>query len=600
MVTALSLVALAMVGPIAGCDDPRSAVAPTLSYSIRLFEMDGLGWRGEVHGMLTPVAHQGAAAVWTGPTAALEVIESRAARTVASPDFLAGPGVPAEVRTGRSIAYVADLERVADGPKGFAHVMTYKPTLGQVEERFHVRIVGEPRGQGVLAEVEVEDVWLRSMSSYELRETLAPEGAKPGAEGVAHVQVPEMAAGAVSGTWLVPNDGLLVLGLGASAGSEPGKTVDRVAIIRVERDDDAPETPEAVAWVEPMAPSPSMPGLMPPPIPANWRPSPAEFAAWTAPTPPAPPRTYREIARSIDLVSEPSNVPSTLTGHSMSGAEIVTWALAWQSALKATQHPAAGRIVPNEPARTPADDVAPAPPEAPVAVALRSPKTPGRSLPTPIDSEGNVVALPPLPVEEPLFAEDSAESRPSPQALVRSQLSAPAVSPSPESDRLALHKAIASEAPKRLSIELSLSVRRVPAPAPMPAIEPTEPLAKAVRAAFDTAARRASVRAVESKRKAEPKRTSSTNCCPCCSEDSKGEGSASKASKPAVDDHAVRTEYEPPKPGELQLVVGLTPMPMMPMASCNPFRIRLPIGHFGLIEVRSTRDKFTYPLGAFW
>jgi hypothetical protein len=355
MSMAASLFALALLG----ADGPRPNGPGAVTYELRFVEMRGLGWRSEAHEKLCPVARQGGATVWTAPREFLAILDASGNPTVAAPKVVTAQGRPTRIRNGTRRAYVADLKRVADGPVGHATALAYQPDVGHVDEGVDIELCGRPIDQGMLTQVEIQETRLASLASYTLRESVQPRDASESSPIplAASVQVPEIVRTSVAGEWLIPKDGLLIVGLGVHTSADAsGKAVpcERLAVI------------EARPVPQPVATMPPSPDLF-----------------------------------DDDLPPLPMPVPMAASALNTGAAVALT------SATPAIATPG-----------TPVECFV-APPARAVA-ALPTPQPPDRVLPTPINHRGEVVPLPPMPEEEPIV-EESAEPRPAPQTRIRPQ-----------------------------------------------------------------------------------------------------------------------------------------------------------------------------------
>ncbi len=77
---ALGWVALAW--PVWRLPRPRNANTPQITYTVRMVEAEGVGWREAVFTRLKPVTRQGAATIWTAPQdATTELARQRLAKS---------------------------------------------------------------------------------------------------------------------------------------------------------------------------------------------------------------------------------------------------------------------------------------------------------------------------------------------------------------------------------------------------------------------------------------------------------------------------------------------------------------------------------------
>jgi hypothetical protein len=78
MGVALGWVAFALAGVAAAPHAERAQ--SQLTYTVRMLEVDGVGWREDVYSRLKPVTRQGSATIWTVPRATTMLPRSFRAR----------------------------------------------------------------------------------------------------------------------------------------------------------------------------------------------------------------------------------------------------------------------------------------------------------------------------------------------------------------------------------------------------------------------------------------------------------------------------------------------------------------------------------------
>ncbi len=360
------LLALLMLGAPDG--PPESAEVP-VGYQIKVLEMKGLEWRGDLHDKLTPVARQGGATIWTASRDLLPLLTKESGQVVYSPKAATGQEVPAQIRNQLQRAIVANLKRVADGPFGQATRLSYQPEIDHVRESFSIAVRCRKLDQGVLARVVIDETRLASLYTYTIHESVrkGPDTEGKPAEITAQVHVPEIVSGKVDGEWLIPNDGILLIGLGVhttASESKDSAVVERVAIIEARPSPTDIAVRQSAFGGFPMPPVPigasALPGGEPFPI------------AYATPSVVSPAPTYIP--------------PGALPFAAPEGAPL-------PPPLPVPAH-VASAVVPARP----------------------MPDLPSRVLPTPINHKGEVVELPPLPDEPEVTDDESAEPRPAPQS----------------------------------------------------------------------------------------------------------------------------------------------------------------------------------------
>jgi hypothetical protein len=415
-----------------GTPDAAAASEIPVGYEVRVVEMKGLEWRGEVYSDLKPVARQRGASVWLAPRAAVSKLLGQAAREVYTPKPATGRDVPADIRTTLCYPYVAYLERRADGAFGNATAVGYLPHIEQVEESLTVGVSCRKSETGVRTEVSIEETRLAMLTSYEIGELVQPSEPSPSAEATeikAPIQVPEIIHGEVKGEWYIPEDHVLVVGLGIHTTQDRrGKSsiLERVAIIDPKAAPaSAAPTRDPAAGQKPMAAMPRFPlETLPPRDPAA--------RAVALPASSLPPLPIAESGRWITHL-DANRVPVPLPPPVIPVATVPAAGAVSSSSPLIVSSQDGGPLVVIVPVGGPVN-VAPASTLTPVAMApiipvhpaapvarrapvepLGTPILPDRSLPTPRNALGQVVPLPPLPEPEPEVVDSTAEPRGSAQ-----------------------------------------------------------------------------------------------------------------------------------------------------------------------------------------
>ncbi|MDG3004006.1 hypothetical protein [Paludisphaera mucosa] len=143
-------VALAASGPGA----PPEETKPQITYRFRMVEVKGLAWRGTG---LKPVAQHNAVSVWTTPDDFLDRLPAEAQAVAADPAEVKGPAqAPVHLSTCKSQEFVTQV--VWKG-KGKAP----RPVTESVREGVVATVVGRRIDQGVLAQLVIDDVDVRSV-----------------------------------------------------------------------------------------------------------------------------------------------------------------------------------------------------------------------------------------------------------------------------------------------------------------------------------------------------------------------------------------------------------------------------------------------------
>jgi hypothetical protein len=344
--------------------------------------------------------------------------ESRHALFTPKPNT--GREIPAESRTSLRVPYLAHLERIADGPRGLATAVGYKPETAYVEETLAVNVHCRDDSGVVRVRVAIDETRLAALEKHAVVETVLPgPNAKPGAtptELRAEVQVPVLVHGEVEGEWPVPRGRVLVIGLGVhEMKSADGTRVltERVAVI----DPDDPPAPAAVtrhktriigpptidhgARRVALTPQGAAAARSDTPAPApiaeagRWSRRAPEVIALRASTPPP-------VAVAPSPAPLPGQPVVIQAGHQ--GTTIIIVPGSGSPQVLTPPHDVLAMAMPAPPVAAmplPAMPV-PAPPAvaAPMMTAPVMPALPSRVLPTPLNAHGEVVPLPPLPEAE--------------------------------------------------------------------------------------------------------------------------------------------------------------------------------------------------------
>ena len=225
---------------LAGAEGPKRPDSPMITYQLRHLEMNGVGWRSSLHPKLVPVARQGSATVWTAPRDAATELSEKAARVLQAPRVSSNPQAPVTFFQNSARPLVTGLTRQADGPVNHATRVGFTPTIETATEGWKATIDGRKLDQGVLTHVTMEETQILAVYAVSLSETTETKGTGDGQVLKATMQVPEVARAGVSGEWLIPTDGVLVVSFGPRTSADAdGKAVvrERLAVI------EATETP---------------------------------------------------------------------------------------------------------------------------------------------------------------------------------------------------------------------------------------------------------------------------------------------------------------------------------------------------------------------
>jgi hypothetical protein len=226
----VGLLALSLMG----ADGAPGPDQSQIKFQLRMLEMDGLDWRKGVYTQLQPVSRRGGITVWTAGRDVVKPLAEGASDVLMAPQVTAVAAAPVFINHHKNIAFVGQLTRIADGPKDRATALAYKPEVDGVREGFAATIAGRKLDQGVLTRLVIEETRCPAIHKVTLSEAVKKGDKGDEVKLGATLQVPETARTEVAGEWLIPNDGVLVISLGAHtvAGAEDKAVVrERLAIV---------------------------------------------------------------------------------------------------------------------------------------------------------------------------------------------------------------------------------------------------------------------------------------------------------------------------------------------------------------------------------
>jgi hypothetical protein len=314
----LTWIVLALAA-VAGAPPAERRAAP-ISYTVRVADAEGLGWREAVFTRLKPVTRQGAATIWTAPRdVTVQVLEqvrkSPAGGILQFPKVTSLSGDPVHVtsRASRKLVTQAAWDGADGAPNGAPE---------NVRAGCHATMVGRTLDQGILVRLVIEDTELRAIHLVKLgdpgRELGCDAVAACGqsAQGGKHdsvrqvaIEVPEIGDQEVVGEWLIPHGEALLVSFGVHTVADTnGKAVlkERLAIIEADELTDASAVQRASESATPLVPA-AVGGLVPPPL------LPAPISKIPMPTPPAP---SRSIPQGYHTDGTPANLPPLPTDES--------------------------------------------------------------------------------------------------------------------------------------------------------------------------------------------------------------------------------------------------------------------------------------------
>lgn len=230
MLVAAGLLAASLVG----VEGPKGSEGPEIIYQVKLLEMKGLEWRGAVHSQLATVSRQGTSTVWTAPREAGAKITANAARVLGAPKVTACAQAPAYIAQNTTRNFVTEIGRDADGPVNHASYVAYLPKVERATEGWSAKVSGRRIDQGVLVDVMLEEKQITAVHTVAFNEDLQ---AQRGDAMQVSFEVPEVCKSEVSGEWLIPNQGVLVVSFGPhTVADSKGKAIacERLVIIEAE------------------------------------------------------------------------------------------------------------------------------------------------------------------------------------------------------------------------------------------------------------------------------------------------------------------------------------------------------------------------------
>ena len=250
------LLAMAVLGAEGG----PCPTAPEISYQFSVLDMDSIDWRVPIYHRLKAVDHQGGTTVWTISEETAQALRRRAAKTLTTPKVTAVPGATATVKVDDADRhYVADMERVADGPFNRASKVAFKPHVGKVAEGFHADVAGEVGDRSIRTRVSCRSTWVAAFHNIRVTEQLVDaEGVESSNRLSTMIQVPEVDGALVEGEWLVPDGEVLLVSLGARSSVDSGAFQD--GAFEPETIDKALQFRERLVLVDPTVIEASAPG----------------------------------------------------------------------------------------------------------------------------------------------------------------------------------------------------------------------------------------------------------------------------------------------------------------------------------------------------
>ena len=193
---------------------------PSVTTEVRIFELEGLAWRRASH--LSPVVRRGTVSVWTAPDTETAALADGARSVTKSPRVTAAVDSPATIGLGLAGPVDFDVARAA-------FLTSTRQPAEAAAPRSKITVSGRPLDQGVLAKVSVSDAQVLALHS------VGCVDGKACCSDTGSETIPEVATSQVSGEWLIPKDGTLVIGLGPhTVADKDGKAAvrERVVVLR--------------------------------------------------------------------------------------------------------------------------------------------------------------------------------------------------------------------------------------------------------------------------------------------------------------------------------------------------------------------------------
>jgi hypothetical protein len=340
---------------------------PPITYTVRMIEADGVGWREAVFASLKPVARQGSATIWTLPLSAStrllsDVTKSSLANVVLAPKVTSQSGSPATIQC-RSKRQLVTQAAWTNEPSSPACVPE------NIRVGWHTTVVGRKLDQGILVQLVFEDTVVRAVHRVSVDRSVVSNGAcasataacerhafaadgdkatglmgiaqaalkdagvdmecsgsetccqattgntKDAAIATASVDVPEIDNREVLGEWLIPRGDALLVSFGAfTVADKDGKAIVKERLALIEAADDRIALPTA------SVPNPVMPGTfptIPPPAPLV----PHLLPKLALPTPAMPSRSFPQGVHADGTPAELPPLPDDESDDSTSESE---------------------------------------------------------------------------------------------------------------------------------------------------------------------------------------------------------------------------------------------------------------------------------------
>jgi hypothetical protein len=147
---------------------------PPITYTVRMVEADGVGWREAVFASLKPVTRQGSATVWTLPldasTHLLNIVtKNPSASVVQAPKVTSQSGSPATIqcRSKRQLVTQVAWNNQESSPSSIPE---------NIRVGWHTTLVGRKLDQGILVQLVFEDTVVRAVHHVNVSRSIASNG----------------------------------------------------------------------------------------------------------------------------------------------------------------------------------------------------------------------------------------------------------------------------------------------------------------------------------------------------------------------------------------------------------------------------------------
>lgn len=200
---------------------PVAPPIPQIMYEFRLIDVEGLDWRANAPSRLNTVKREGGVTVWTTTKADFDQLGIKVFKSIMAPKVTAFENAAAHVTTKTIRHFLKEPSPSPDGAKVTSFeglVSDFKP----IREGVALSVIGRKLDQGILARFVIEETRVQAIHHVD-------------ADDDASLSVPEVSNGQIAGEWLIPNDGVLLVSLGAyTVADKEGKAVVRESLLVLE------------------------------------------------------------------------------------------------------------------------------------------------------------------------------------------------------------------------------------------------------------------------------------------------------------------------------------------------------------------------------